>query len=110
MQDMANSAPAQPSTCRHPAFNSPDGTQTARPTDQYAARHNPFVYFHSIIDFPTCQANDVDLSRLAPDLRSESTTPDYAFITPDLCNDGHDTPCVDGGPGGMKQANTFLGT
>ena len=108
MQDMANSAPAQPSTCRHPAFNSPDGTQTARPTDQYAARHNPFVYFHSIIDFPTCQANDVDLSRLAPDLQSESTTPDYAFITPDLCNDGHDTPCVDGGPGGMKQANTFL--
>jgi hypothetical protein len=108
MQDMANSAPAEPSTCRHPALNSRDGTQTARPTDQYAARHNPFVYFHSIIDFPTCQANDVDLSRLAPDLRSESTTPDYAFITPDLCNDGHDTPCVDGGPGGMTQANGFL--
>ena len=82
IQDMANSAPAQPSTCRHPAFNSPDGTQAAEATDQYAARHNPFVYFHSIIDFPTCQANDVDLSRLAPDLQSESTTPNYAFITP----------------------------
>jgi phosphatidylinositol-3-phosphatase len=108
MQDMANSAPAEPSSCRHPPLNSRDDTQTARPTDQYAARHNPFVYFHSIIDFPTCQANDVDLSRLAPDLQSESTTPDYAFITPDLCNDGHDTPCVDGGPGGMTQANGFL--
>jgi hypothetical protein len=108
MQDMANSAPAEPSSCRHPPLNSRDDTQTARPTDQYAARHNPFVYFHSIIDFPTCQANDVDLSRLAPDLQSESTTPDYAFITPDLCNDGHDTPCADGGPGGMTQANGFL--
>jgi hypothetical protein len=108
MQDMANSAPAQPASCRHPSLNSSDSTQTAKPNDQYAARHNPFVYFHSIIDFPTCQANDVDLSQLAPDLRSAATTPDYAFITPDLCNDGHDTPCADGGPGGMKQANSFL--
>ena len=108
MQDMANSAPAQPATCRHPAINSQDGTQSAKRNDQYAARHNPFVYFHSIIDLPTCQANVVDLSRLGADLGSEATTPDYSFITPDLCNDGHDTPCVDGGPGGMMQANGFL--
>ena len=108
MQDMANSAPAQPASCRHPAINSRDTTQSATPTDQYAARHNPFVYFESIIDFPTCQANDVDLSQLSTDLASASTTPDYAFITPDLCNDGHDSPCADGQPGGMAQANTFL--
>ena len=108
MQDMANSAPSQPATCRHPAFNSRDTTQTATASDQYAARHNPFVYFESIIDFPTCQANDVDLSQLSSDLASTSTTPDYAFITPDLCNDGHDTPCADGQPGGMVQANSFL--
>jgi phosphatidylinositol-3-phosphatase len=108
MQDMANSAPAQPATCRHPAINSQDGTQTAKPNDQYASRHNPFVYFHSIIDLPTCQANVVDLSRLGADLGSKETTPDYSFITPDLCNDGHDTPCIDGGPGGMVQANSFL--
>jgi phosphatidylinositol-3-phosphatase len=108
MQDMAAGAPAQPTTCRHPAIGSVDTTQTATATDQYAARHNPFVYFRAIIDSPTCQANDVDLSRLTQDLASKSTTPDYAFITPDLCNDGHDTPCPDGAPGGMVQANTFL--
>lgn len=108
MQDMAAGAPADPVTCRHPSVGSVDHTQTATATDQYAARHNPFVYFHSIIDSPTCQANDVDLSRLAPDLASKSTTPAYSFITPDLCNDGHDTPCPDGAPGGMVQANTFL--
>jgi phosphatidylinositol-3-phosphatase len=110
MQDMANSAPAQPSTCRHPAISSRDGTQNATATDQYAARHNPFVYFHSIIDFPTCQAHDVDMSRLSTDLASAATTPNYGFISPDLCNDGHDTPCADGGPGGMTQANSFLQT
>ncbi|MGA9634697.1 MAG: alkaline phosphatase family protein, partial [Solirubrobacterales bacterium] len=96
--------------CRHPGLNSQDSTQTATATDQYAARHNPFVYFHSIIDFPTCQAHDVDLSQLSRDLASESTTPDYSFITPDLCNDGHDSPCADGGPGGLTQADGFLQT
>jgi hypothetical protein len=108
MQDMANSAPAQPSSCRHPDLNSQDHTQTATATDQYAARHNPFVYFHSIIDFPTCQQNDVDLDQLKSDLQSAATTPNYSFISPDLCNDGHDQPCVDGQPGGMVQANSFL--
>jgi phosphatidylinositol-3-phosphatase len=101
MQDMS-------SPCLHPSINSPDGTQTATASSQYAARHNPFVYFEETIDFPTCQANDVNLSQLQTDLGSESTTPDYSFITPDLCNDGHDTPCPDGGPGGMTQANSFL--
>jgi phosphatidylinositol-3-phosphatase len=113
MQDMAASAPAQPASCRHPDPNSQDHTQSATASDQYAARHNPFVYFHSIIDFPTCQQNDVDLEQLKSDLGSAATTPDYSFISPDLCNDGHDgdgTPgsCADGGPGGMVQANAFL--
>jgi hypothetical protein len=108
MQDMANSAPAQPSSCRHPDLNTQDHTQSATATDQYAARHNPFVYFHSIIDFPTCQQNDVDLEQLKTDLGSAATTPDYSFISPDLCNDGHDEPCPDGQPGGMVQANSFL--
>jgi phosphatidylinositol-3-phosphatase len=109
MQDMANSVGAgAPPTCRRPAIGGIDTTHDARLTDQYATRHNPFVYFHSIIDQPTCAANVVDLSRLYPDLASEATTPSYAFISPDSCNDGHDTPCIDGGPGGMAQANSFL--
>jgi hypothetical protein len=108
MEDMAAKAPAEPASCRHPDIGTLDDTQSAEAGDQYATRHNPFVYFHSIIDTPSCAANDVDLSRLAPDLASAETTPNYAFITPDLCNDGHDEPCADGGPGGMTQANAFL--
>jgi hypothetical protein len=96
--------------CRHPALNSQDTTQTARKNDQYAARHNPFVYFHSIIDRPICNTNVLDLSRLPGDLGSAATTPSYSFITPDLCSDGHDEPCVDGRPGGLVSANDFLKT
>ena len=40
--------------CRHPALNTPDDTQQAEVGDQYAARHNPFVYFHAVIDSPSC--------------------------------------------------------
>jgi phosphatidylinositol-3-phosphatase len=110
MQDMANSVSAgEPATCRHPTLNSRDTTQAARPTDQYAARHDPFVYFHSIIDFETCQRNVVDLEALREDLKSEATTPDYSFITPDLCADGHDATCADlYSPGGFDGINAFL--
>jgi hypothetical protein len=30
------------------------------------------------------------------------------FITPDLCDDGHDAPCANGQPGGLAQADKFL--
>jgi hypothetical protein len=30
------------------------------------------------------------------------------FITPDLCSDAHDEPCVDGRPGGLVSADDFL--
>ena len=97
-----------PAPCTHPALNAQDQTQTAKPGDQYAARHNPFVYFHSIIDKATCEANDVPLTQLPTDLKSYATTPNYVFITPNLCHDGHDTPCVDGEPGGLVSINAFL--
>ncbi len=109
LEDMAHS-PTQSTTCRHPALNTVDDTQKARVGDQYAARHNPFVYFHSITDSPTCQRNDVDLNRLKTDLTSVTTTPNYSMIVPNLCHDGHDSPCVDGQPGGLVSADAFLRT
>jgi hypothetical protein len=94
--------------CRHPALGAPDSTQKARVGDQYAARHNPFVYFRSITDTPDCAARDVGLRFLPTDLASVSTTPNLSYITPNLCDDGHDAPCVDGRPGGLTSADAFL--
>jgi len=109
MEDMANGPPEESKTCRHPEPNASDPTQDAREGDQYATRHNPFVFFHSIIDFPTCARNDVDYTQFAKDLMSRATTANYSFITPNLCNDGHDEPCKFGaGPGGLESINTWL--
>ena len=110
-QDMAAGAAAtgESTTCRHPAPGAADGTQKATESNQYAARHDPFVYFHSITDYATCERNVVDLTRLPEDLASLSTSPEYAFITPDLCSDGHDATCADPAlPGGFQGINAFL--
>lgn len=95
--------------CRHPVIGEVDETQIARPDDQYAARHNPFVYFHSIIDDEaSCEEHVVDLGELPAALEAVDTTPNLVYITPDLCSDAHDDPCVDGRPGGLESADDFL--
>jgi len=115
MEDMGNDPAREAATCGHPALNSIDHTQAAEAPsasvllgDQYASRHDPFVYFHSIIDSPDCNSNVVNLNRLPQDLSSEPSTPNFVFITPNLCNDGHDAPCKNGQPGGLVSADAFL--
>jgi hypothetical protein len=98
MGDMGNDPSREPATCGAPGNPAPPGvqdpTQSAAANDQYAARHNPFIYFHSILDSPLCKQRVVPLTALANDLRSAATTPSFSFITPNLCDDGHDDPCV----------------
>jgi phosphatidylinositol-3-phosphatase len=115
MQDMGNDPARESNTCGHPALNTPDLTEEAEAPsasvpqgDMYATRHDPFMYFHAVIDSPACKKDVVDLGRLKADLRSVATTPNFSFITPNLCDDGHDSPCANGGPGGLKSINTFL--
>lgn len=59
----------------------------------YAPRHNPFVYYTDILKNPArCETHVVPFNRLNIDLRSTQTTPNFAFITPDLCSDMHSCP------------------
>jgi hypothetical protein len=111
MEDMGNNLARDGSaTCSHPVIGTADGTEGATATDQYATRHDPFVYYHSIIDTPQCATNVVPLTGLAQDLATAASTANYTFITPNLCNDGHDTGCANGDPGGLPQADAFLKT
>ena len=108
MEDMGKDPSREAARCARPAIGG-NGLLKATATDAYAYRHNPFIYFHSIIDRdPVCDSNVVNFSSLARDLRSVETTANYVFITPNVCNDGHDAPCTDGRPGGLVTANAWL--
>jgi hypothetical protein len=133
-EDMGNNAardggvpdPTGGTDCAHPAIGAVDNAEIGRQTDQYATRHNPFVYFHSITDNAAeCDTNVVPLGRLradgtpdpaghlARDLASVATTPRFGFITPNVCDDGHDATCTgtnsEGGhTGGLVGADLWL--
>jgi phosphatidylinositol-3-phosphatase len=109
MEDMGNDPHRESATCGHARVGAPETTHVATAADKYAARHNPFVYFHTIIDDQArCDAHVVNLDALPGDLRDVATTANYTFITPNLCNDGHDAHCIGGGPGGLAAVNGFL--
>jgi hypothetical protein len=128
MQDMGNDPTRESAACGHPAVGTVDQTQHAVPGDGYATRHDPFVYFHTIIDDTAlCAARVVPLGTstgalpatapagttgLASDLAMVSTTPNLSFISPDLCSDGHDVPCTNRTGAATAGANmdTFLST
>jgi hypothetical protein len=126
VRDGGTPDPTGGTDCAHPAVGGVDNAELATPTDQYATRHSPYVYFHSIIDNPAeCSANVVPLGtlnaagapdpagHLAHDLSSPATTPRFGFVTPNQCDDGHDAVCKGlnaggGHTGGLVGADLFL--
>ena len=68
-----------------PCFNGPSGTG-AHP---YARKHDPFLYFPQNLTGP-CHV--VPLTKMAADLATGRASP-FLWISPDLCNDGHDAVC-----------------
>jgi hypothetical protein len=55
----------------------------------YAKKHDPFMYYDAIRGSGARCARVVPYRELGNDLR-RSRLPDFAFITPDLCNSTHD--------------------
>lgn len=125
MGDMGNDPTREDENCGHPKLGSrTDNTNVAEAPsvaipegDAYTTRHNPFVYFHSIIDSPVCRKRVVNLDKnLKADLSNPARTPNFSFIVPNLCDDGHDgsgtsipgTTCANGQPGGLTSVDLFL--
>lgn len=97
-----------PATCRRPELGAADPSQMPLPGDPYLTRRNPFLYFHSLLDFGECDKEDVGLSRLATDLKSAKKTPALSYIVPDACHDGGEAPCEEGRPAGPAETEEFL--
>ncbi len=94
----------KPGNCVHPEAAAIDQP----PPGGYAARQNPFVYFHSLLDLGDCATNDLPLTQLEADLRKVDSTANYSFVSPSLCNAGVSGQCPEGSPGGAAAADAFL--
>jgi len=90
--------------CVHPE---PEAAETPTATG-YAARLNPFVFFHSLLDLGDCDENDVPLDSLKADLRKTDATANFTYISPTLCNAGFRGTCPEGTAEGAAAADAFL--
>jgi hypothetical protein len=111
-QDLGNPDPA--GTAPHSAGTNVCGAPFAQPgptgsttdpspgsadaTDQYVPKHFPFVWFESILGSGECNAKHIanvfsKNDGLFHDLKHESTTPAFSWITPNNCSDAHDAVC-----------------
>jgi phosphatidylinositol-3-phosphatase len=95
-----------PANCVHPGA----GESEAVTPGGYAARQNPFVYFHSLLDLGDCAADDLPIDQLAADLRKTEKTPNYSFIAPTPCDSGASGQCQPGIAEGPASADAFLAT
>ncbi len=60
------------------------------PSGLYAGKHDPFVYFDNIRSNPALCNQIQPLPSLSPLLRGPASgVPDFVWITPDICHDGH---------------------
>ena len=57
-------------------------------TGSYVKRHNPFAYFSDVAN-SSQKYNIVPFSEFGNDVHN-NRLPDYSFIVPNICNDGHD--------------------
>jgi hypothetical protein len=78
----------------------------------YAPKHNPFVYFDDVTNTnnpssAVCLAHVRPYAELATDIANH-TVPQYVFITPNLCDDMHDScsPVNDS----IRQGDNWLST
>jgi Phosphoesterase family len=72
---------------------------------------DPFSYFVPApegAECPEAGADEVGLDQLAPDLEEGGATPSLAYIFPNSCHDGAETPCEPERPAGLGAADGFL--
>ncbi len=97
IEDMADES--GPHNCVQPQPDEPDEPAPGG----YAARLNPFVYFHSLLDVGDCATNDLPIDQLTKDLSKPKTTPRVRLRRPEpLPLRAWPNQCPAGAPSGRR--------
>jgi phosphatidylinositol-3-phosphatase len=104
MEGMKSPTTGEPENCVYPGAEEEEVIELGG----YAARLNPFTHFHSLLDVGECSESDVPITELKKDLKSEAKTPNFSYISPDLCSAGVTGQCPEGAPTGAAAADAWL--
>jgi phosphatidylinositol-3-phosphatase len=105
LEGMKSPTTGEPENCVYPGAEEEEVVELGG----YAAKLNPFTHFHSLLDVGQCAENDVPITELKKDLKSEKKTPNFSYISPDLCSAGVAGQCPEGAPTGAAAADAWLG-
>lgn len=103
MEGMVSPTTGEPENCVYPATE-PEAVVTGG----YSSELNPFAHFHSLLDLGACATDDVPITELKKDLKSEKKTANVSYISPDLCSAGVAGQCPEGAPTGAAAADAWL--
>jgi hypothetical protein len=107
MEGMADPTTGEPANCVYPGADEEEG-QEQLTSGGYSSRLNPFTHFHTLLDLGSCGTNDVPITELKKDLKSEAKTPSFSYISPGLCSAGVTGQCPEGSPDGAAAADAWL--
>jgi phosphatidylinositol-3-phosphatase len=105
LEGMKSPTTGEPENCVYPGAEEEEVVELGG----YAAKLNPFTHFHSLLDVGQCAESDVPITELKKDLKSEKKTPNFSYISPDLCSAGVAGQCPEGAPTGAAAADAWLG-
>ncbi|HTT96378.1 MAG TPA: alkaline phosphatase family protein [Solirubrobacterales bacterium] len=103
MEGMVDPTSGEPANCVYPATE-----PEAAVTGGYSSQLNPFAHFHSLLDLGACATDDVPITELKKDLKSEKKTANVSYVSPDLCSAGVAGQCPEGAPTGAAAADAWL--
>lgn len=103
-EGMQSPSTGEPENCVYPGGEEAEEVEAGG----YSTRLNPFTHFHSLLDLGACSADDVPITELRKDLKSEAKTPSLSYISPDLCSAGVAGQCPEGSPEGAAAADAWL--
>ena len=103
-EEMKDPTTGEPANC---VYQGPEEEEKVE-LGGYSNRLNPFTHFHSLLDVGECSEGDVPITELKKDLKVEKNTPNFSYISPDLCSAGVTGQCPEGAPTGPAAADEWL--
>jgi acid phosphatase len=106
-KSLADTLAATKRTWKTYAEDLPSAGFTGATSGDYAKKHDPFLYFTSVLAKPSWRKRVVPLTQLAQDV-GHKRLPSFSLVVPNLCNDMHDCAVATGDRWARAQLSRYV--